>query len=258
MEHASIDDVGARHALFERRHAALHLRNHPPADRALRDELGLVTPEPIAASQRQRASRWQRVSVGLSMAAVLLILVAVIPALDMFGAGDADSTADVAFDTTTNARAESLESAPGGAADATQAPATTPAPSMTTAVTQAADETTTTAIPADGGAATVDFGTDPDLDAIRTTSEETFALTGQAWTSANVGDLEGVELDERVEQCKADGLEVLAAGSLAVELGSAVILESDVFIIAYFDEDTGEVQIVAHDVNGCAVVATSG
>lgn len=225
--------------------------------RTLRDELGLVDPEPIARPGRSRSWRWQRVSVGLSVAAVLLLFVAVVPALDLFGAGSADDAANVAFAPQTTAAPAVGGAVSESAADTTAAPATT-AVDMSQAESADGVQTTTTMTAPLERLSFSDFGSEPNLEDIKSASQRGLIETGDAANLLGLSlDLDGAELDDRVELCKADGLEVFAAGRVAVELGSAVILDGDVFIIAYVNAATGDVQIVAHDADGCAVITSS-
>lgn len=221
--------------------------------RVLRDELSLVTPEPVAAeTHRPRSFPWQRLSVGLSIAAVLLLFVAVVPALDLFGgagSSDADSVALApAADVPNEAVTESADRETDPTDEAELGFASSGAESTTTAL----------AAPADGRLL-VDFGPDPDLLAIRRASELGLAETGDAANLVGLTlDLDSVVISEKSDECVDEALGGFAAGRTPVTLGAGIVLDEDVFVVGYVNEEDGTVEVVAHDAATCAVVTSTG
>lgn len=227
--------------------------------RALRQELDLADPPP-AAPAATGSRRWQRLSVGLSAAAVILLVLATagLNLLGSFGGADsASSEADDSFvsaATTTTARAK-IQTPPADenrlvtGADAEGSAGS----SNTTPTGTEATESASTSLYA--------FGESPDLGDIRKDAATAWRVTGNAsqlfaYSRLSSPLLEG--FDDAAELCVAAGQDDLAFGRLGVPLGSGLILDGEVYIIAYVDEVTGDVLIVAHDVENCLAVSSAG
>jgi hypothetical protein len=223
--------------------------------RALRDELGLITPEP-AAPTRDRSMRWQRLSVGLSAAAVILLFVAIVPALNLFGAGDDSTTGD--FTAAAVTTAAPATTAPTAAAERDEADGSPPNAGGGVTLTQSEDMIATEIAPELQWFA---FGDSPDLDAIRDASMRGLSAAGDARLLLGYegGDLGFLAADDRgASRCGAQGIEAFGDGYLIEELGSAVMAETDVVVIAYVNEYTADIQVVAYDAASCEVVASTG
>lgn len=218
--------------------------------RALRDELGLVTPEPVAAAPSRRTIPWQRLSVALSAAAVVLLFVAVVPALDLFRGG-ADDSADVALAPTTEVAAESAPDDGSGRMESGVEEAPT--------FTATGDASTTTLLsPAEEGLA-VDFGADPDLVRIQSASQRGLTETGDAANLLGLGlDLDSLFVDPAVDACVAEALASFADGRDAVVLGTGSLLDDDVFLVAYVNDAASTVELVAHEAATCQVLRSEG
>lgn len=217
--------------------------------RALRDELGLVTPAPVTRETRPARFSWQRVSVALSAAAVLVLFIAIVPALDLFGGG-ADDAATVAF-ATTSAATEELRnqgelSSPDEAGD------------MTAAESAGGEEPTTTiAAPAEA-ARIIDFGADPDLVLLQRASQRGLSETGDPANLLGLeADLDSLDLDPSVDICVDDGL-ARFADSTSVVLGAGTLLEDEVFVVAYVDNTSTTVALVAYDAATCEILDEAG
>ena len=261
-EVASCDECSAE--LAAQQLAIEFLRATPPAAltelesarlrKSVRDDLGIAPPE-LAAPAVQKDRRWRGLSVGLSVAAVLVLFVAVLPALSLFGGG-ADSAAPesvVAFATTTTSAPAALDAPESaGAVRDTGPDDAEPAPTTGAAVAEAAD-----------GDAWVVFSEEPDLDAIRSLAAAQFRESG---TIADLGsDLSSFTsnvavamIDEAVFSCFDEGLSRLGAGQLEFPIGSGVIDGTDVFVIAYARESTGEIRVFAHSVENCSILTSAG
>jgi hypothetical protein len=222
--------------------------------RALRDELGLITPEP-AAPTRDRSMRWQRLSVGLSAAAVILLFVAIVPALNLFGAGDDSTTGD--FTAAAVTTAAPTTTAPTAAAERNEADGSPPDAGGAETLTQSEDMTASEIAPELQWFA---FGDSPDLEAIRDASMRGLSAAGDARLLLGYegGDLVFLAADDQVSLCGAQGVEAFGDGYFTEELGSAVMAETDVVVIAYVNEDTADIQVVAYDAASCEVVASTG
>jgi len=221
--------------------------------RTVRAELGIA--EPVQVAPRERSARWQRLSVGLSVAAILLLFVAVVPALDLFGSGDNDTSGGVALPAAVATSTATAEDATGVSTDDMTAEVAA-APTSTTA----APPTETGHVQSNGfaRAGAFRFVGPPDLEAIKEASVRGYRETGDVTNLLGYDqDLDLVEVDDRIEICEASGLAAYASGIEAVGLGSAQIADDEVFLVVYIDTATGDLEIVAHSAGDCEIVASS-
>ncbi len=218
--------------------------------RTLRDELGLVTPAPISAAPRRSRFTWQRVSVALSAAAVLVLFIAIVPALDLFGGGADDMADTVAFATTTAATAEALTEAPERSTDE--------AGDMTAQIAGGEEATTTFAAPTEAGGLTRYFGVDPDLALVQQASQRGLTETGDATNLLGfTAELDSLDLDEGVQTCVDERLASFDDATPVV-LGAGTLFDDEIYLVAYIDNTDATVELVAHDTSTCEVLATEG
>lgn len=215
--------------------------------RDLRQELGIAEPAATTPTRRRAGARWQRLSVALSAAAVLLLVVAVVPALDLFGAGE--SADDVAFASTTVAAPLTEDSITSAAGMADEPPVSSPA---------SGDREMPGTV--ESAPQLWSFGGSWDADEIRDAARRGLEETGDVRNLLGYrgGDLDVSFIHDGADLCVAAGVETKAAGTEAVVLGSGEFADAEVVVVVFIETATGAVDVVAYDVDGCSVVTSSG